>query len=140
MGKLLWKSFWHSLVKLLLFSLLLPKCLWNEYSHLTILDFYCPPSSLWYFSIDVFFSLSKCFYSHLPDKWACQKPIPSCLLNYLSINVSVYFCMCLLYPFIDICLLLRDYPHCLNNRYTYILVYQSGENNQKYLVICFSVS
>ena len=122
MGKLLWKSFWHSLVKLLLFSLLLPKYLWNEYSHLTILDFYCPPSSLWYFSIDVFFSLSKCFYSHLPDKWACQKPIPSCLLNYFSIYVFVYFCM---FPFIGVPLLGPwDYPDCLNNRYTYLFIKQ----------------
>ena len=124
MGKLLWKSFWHSLVKLLLFSLLLPKYLWNEYTHLTILDFFVHPPHFAIF-LSMYFVLSKCFYSHLPNKWACQKPIQSCLLNYFSIYVSVYFYMCLLCLFIGVRLLgTWDYPRCLNNRYTYLFITQ----------------
>ena len=68
---------------------------------------FCPPSWLNYFSINVFFFLSKCFYSHLPNKWAWQKTIPLCLINYFSIYVSVYFCMYLPCPFIGPCPFIR---------------------------------
>ena len=40
--------------------------------------------------LSMYYFLSKCFYSHLHNKWACQKPIPSCLINYLSICVCLF--------------------------------------------------
>ena len=136
MGKLLWKSFWHSLVKLLLlFSLLLPKYLWNEYIHLTILDFLSTLLTLLFFYQCIIFFLNVSILTCIINGHAKNQSHPTWLTIFLY--VSVYFCMCLLYPFIGGCLLFRDYPHCLNNRYT-VLVYQAGENVQKYLVFCFT--